>query len=184
MVRILGLDPGLTKTGWGVLDSDGSRLSHVANGTIVTTQASSMPERLAELDKAIQDTIVDYQPHEAAIEIIFLNVNAESTLKLAHARGVVSMVPARENLRVSEYGAKHIKKSIVGSGNAAKDQVQSMVQRLMPGVVFDSEDAADALAVAICHAHHRTIGAAVEAADRKQIKTGTRQGFAKRGARR
>ena len=163
MVRILGLDPGLTKTGWGVIDSDGARLKHVANGTKLTTASLTVPERLVELDLCISDVIRNFQPHEAAVEIIFMNVNADSTLKLAHARGVVSMVPARAQLPVAEYGAKHVKKSIVGSGNAAKDQVQMMVRRLLPSVKLESEDAADALAVAICHAHHRTF----------QVATGT-----------
>ncbi len=161
MVRIIGLDPGLNKTGWGVIVSEGNKLHHIANGTIRTDTLLSMAERLVTIDRGISEVIEAYQPDEASVEIIFLNINAQSTLKLAHARGVVLMVPARYGVIVREYGAKHVKKSIIGTGNAPKSQVEAMVSRLLPAVKFSSQDASDALAVAICHAHHRAFNASI-----------------------
>jgi crossover junction endodeoxyribonuclease RuvC len=157
MTRILGLDPGLRTTGWGVIDADPGRLRHVANGS-VQSGSGSTAERLRQLYDGIAEVIVEYRPESAAVEETFLNRNPGSTLKLGLARGVVLLAPARAGLAVEEYSANHIKKSVVGAGHAAKEQVSMMVGTLLPGCTFDGADAADALAVAICHAHHLETG--------------------------
>ena len=156
MVKLLGLDPGLRRTGWGVIRVEGLRLSHVANGTIVPTDGRPMGERLAALHDALAAVIAEHAPDEAAVEAVFVNKNPESTLKLGMARGVVMLTPARLGLSVAEYAANQVKKSVVGAGHAEKAQIQLMVRTLLPGCKIDSADAADALAVAICHAHHRS----------------------------
>jgi len=154
-VRILGLDPGLRTTGWGVLDVAGNRLRHVADGAVGSRDADDTATRLTQLYDGLMDVIARFRPDEAAVEETFVNKNPTSTLKLGLARGVVLLAPARAGLAVAEYGANHIKKSVVGAGHAQKTQVQMMVRTLLPGGAFTSPDAADALAVAICHAHHR-----------------------------
>ncbi len=151
---ILGLDPGLGTTGWGAIRSEGSRLSHVANGRLKTDAAARLANRLAQLDAMIAALLVDHAPEAVAIEEVFVNTNPQSTLKLAHARGVVLCAAAKAGLLVGEYAPRLVKKAIVGVGNAGKTQVEAMVARLLPGVTIDGPDAADALAVAICHAHH------------------------------
>lgn len=151
--RILGLDPGLQKTGWGVIVSEGNRLIHVANGFISTDAKAPTPKRLTQIDAGIAAVIAEHVPHEAAVEETFLNRNPGTTLKLGLARGVVLLTPARAGLPVAEYAAKAVKKSLVGYGSADKNQVATMVGRLLPGASPANEDAADALAVAICHAH-------------------------------
>ncbi len=151
--RIIGLDPGLQRTGWGIIVAEGNRLSHVANGVIQTVAKAPTPERLTEIDAGITAVIREFNPDEAAVEETFLNRNPGTTLKLGLARGVVLLTPARAGLPVSEYAAKEVKKSLVGYGSADKAQVAAMAARLLPGVEFANEDAADAIAVAICHAH-------------------------------
>ena len=151
--RIIGLDPGLQRTGWGVIVAEGNRLSHVANGVIQTLAKAPIPKRLTEIDAGISAVISEFHPDEAAVEETFLNRNPGTTLKLGLARGVVLLTPARAGLPVSEYAAKEVKKSLVGYGSADKTQVAAMASRLLPGVEFANEDAADAIAVAICHAH-------------------------------
>lgn len=148
---IIGIDPGLTCTGWGVIAKAGSRLSHVANGQIRTNTALSMAERLAELDAVLTDVILAHRPDAGAVEEVFVNVNPQSTLKLGQARGVAMVALARAGMPVAEYPTKVIKKALVGTGGAAKNQVQAMLRVLLPGVVLAGEDAADALAVAITH---------------------------------
>ena len=164
-MRLLGIDPGLRHTGWGIIDVEGSHLRYVADGAIHPKADLGLPERLVHLHHALAKVIADHRPAEAAVEETFVSQNAASTLKLGMARGVVVLVPALAGLPVSEYPANLIKKSVVGVGHATKDQVQMMVRRLLPGCRLDSEDSADALAVAICHAHHagtaRRIAAAV-----------------------
>jgi crossover junction endodeoxyribonuclease RuvC len=166
-MRLLGLDPGLRHTGWGIIDVEGSHLRYVADGAIHPKPELGLAERLVQLHHALAKVISDHRPAEAAVEETFVSQNAASTLKLGMARGVVVLVPALSGLAVSEYPANLIKKSVVGVGHATKDQVQMMVRRLLPGCRLDSEDSADALAVAICHAHHagtaRRIAAAVGA---------------------
>lgn len=163
-MRVLGLDPGLRITGWGIVDSEGSRLRHVANGRVISDNTRSLADRLVQLHDGLAAVLDEYAPDAAAIEETFVNKNPGSTLKLGMARGVVLFVPARAGVPVAEYAANAVKKAVVGVGHAAKEQVQMMVQRLLPGVAFTSADAADALAVAICHVHHAATAAAWAAA--------------------
>jgi crossover junction endodeoxyribonuclease RuvC len=156
MVRVLGIDPGLRFTGWGVLESDGNRLRHVADGVISTEAIADVPLRLKALDAALAELLARFLPDEAAVEETYVNRNATATLKLGYARGVALLAPARLGVPVFEYGAKTVKMAVVGTGNADKVQVGLMVRRLLPGAASKRADAADALAVAICHAHHRT----------------------------
>ncbi len=160
-MRLIGFDPGLRQTGWGVIESDGNRLGHVANGTVSTNASTDLASRLAELYDGLVRIIDQYSPVEAAVEETFVNKNPTSTLKLGQARGIVLLVPARAGVAVSEYTPNLIKKSIVGAGHAAKEQVQMMVGVLLPGTDIVNADAADALAVAICHAHHRASAEAI-----------------------
>jgi len=136
-----------------VIDVDGNRLRHVANGTLRSTASRSIAERLLELHDGVLGILDRYSPSETAVEETFVNKNPESTLKLGLARGAVLLAPAKQGLRVTEYAPNRVKKTVVGAGHANKDQVQIMVTKLLPDAVFDSADAADALAVAICHAH-------------------------------
>jgi len=160
---LIGLDPGLRLTGWGVIDVDGNRLRQVAQGVVKGAADRSLAERLAELFEAVASVVAEQKPAEAAVEETFVNMNAGSTLKLGQARGVVLLAPARAGLPVFEYAANLVKKSVVGTGHADKRQIAMMVGRLLPGVEATA-DAADALAVAICHAHHRATAQRVEAA--------------------
>ncbi len=151
---ILGLDPGLGTTGWGLIEAEGNRLRHVANGQLKTDAAAPLPERLASLAAQLEALLADHRPDSAAVEEVFVNKNPQSTLKLGQARGVVIMTAARAGLEVGEYAARLVKKAVVGNGNAEKAQVHAMVSRLLPGAKIAGADAADALAVAITHAHH------------------------------
>ena len=151
---ILGLDPGLGTTGWGLIRAEGNRLSHLANGRLKTDSAAPLPRRLAHLDAMLVALIADHAPESAAVEEVFVNADPQSTLKLGQARGVVLCAVARSGIEVGEYAARLVKKAVVGVGGAEKAQVHAMVARLLPGVKIDGADAADALAVAICHAHH------------------------------
>ena len=153
-MRILGIDPGLRHTGWGVIEVEGSRLRYVADGTLNPDPGLPLADRLVVLHEGLSKTIAGHQPDEAAVEETFVNKNPSSTLKLGLARGVALLVPALAGIVVAEYPANLIKKSLVGAGHADKAQVQMMVRRLLPGCSLTSADAADALAVAICHAHH------------------------------
>ncbi len=155
MVRLLGIDPGLRFTGWGIVEAEGNRLRHVADGVISTAGQDGVPLRLKALDDALAALLAHYLPAEAAVEETYVNRNATATLKLGYARGVALLAPARAGIAVFEYGAKTVKLAVVGTGNADKVQVGLMVRRLLPGAVQGRADAADALAVAICHAHHR-----------------------------
>ncbi len=150
---ILGLDPGLAATGWGVIAADGNRLSHIAHGTVKTPASSPLPDRLAALHDGLMAVISGHGVTEAAVEEVFVNSNPQSTLKLGQARGVVLLCAARAGLPVAEYATRLVKKALVGTGSADKAQVQAMVERLLPGVKVVGADAADALAVAIAHAH-------------------------------
>ena len=153
-MKILGLDPGLGTTGWGLIEADGNRLRHLANGQLKTDSSTELPRRLAHLADQLDALIADERPDSAAVEEVFVNKNPQSTLKLGQARGVVIMVAARGGLEVGEYAARLVKKAVVGNGNAEKAQVHAMVSRLLPGARIAGPDAADALAVAITHAHH------------------------------
>ena len=151
---ILGLDPGLGTTGWGLILAEGNRLSHIANGQIKTRAADPLPQRLADLASQLEALLSEHAPAAAAAEEVFVNKNPQSTLKLSHARGVALMLAARSGIAVGEYAPTLVKKAVVGTGGADKAQVHAMVQRLLPGVAIAGPDAADALAVAITHAHH------------------------------
>ena len=151
---ILGLDPGLGTTGWGVILAQDNRLSHIANGQISTDAKMALAQRLVALDRALVDVILAHQPQSAAVEEVFVNVNPQSTLKLGQARGVILLAAAKSGIAIGEYAARLVKKAVVGTGGADKTQVHAMVARLLPGVKISGADAADALAVAITHAHH------------------------------
>jgi crossover junction endodeoxyribonuclease RuvC len=159
MVRIIGIDPGLRRCGWGIIESEGNRLRYVACGTLAPRTDMSLADRLAELHAGLRALIELHRPDEAAVEETFVNAGARSALQLGQARGVALMTPASMGLLTAEYAANLVKKSVVGAGHAEKQQVQLMVKTLLPAADFRGADAADALAIAICHAHHRTIAA-------------------------
>ncbi|HVM23612.1 MAG TPA: crossover junction endodeoxyribonuclease RuvC [Sphingomicrobium sp.] len=154
MPRILGLDPGLGTTGWGLIEAEGNRLAHIANGQLKTDPADALPRRLAALADQLEALIAEHGPDAAAAEEVFVNKNPQSTLKLGQARGVALMCAARRGIEVGEYSPALVKKAVVGTGSAEKAQVHAMVSRLLPGINIAGSDAADALAVAITHAHH------------------------------
>ncbi len=154
-IRILGIDPGLRNTGWGVVDSDGSRLAYVACGTVRSDAGETLSERLRQLMDGLAHVISAHAPDEAAVEETFVNRDPQSALKLGQARGVALLAPAMAGLPVAEYAANLVKKTVVGAGHAEKAQVAMMVRVLLPKSELKSADAADALAVAICHAQHR-----------------------------
>jgi crossover junction endodeoxyribonuclease RuvC len=154
-IRILGIDPGLRRTGWGVIDIDGTRLTFVGCGSVATDERATMGERLVAIHEGLCGVIADYRPIESAVEATFVNKDAAATLKLGQARGVALLVPAQAGLVVAEYAPNLVKKAIVGAGHCEKTQIRMMVGVLLPKADPPSEDAADALAVAICHAHHR-----------------------------
>jgi crossover junction endodeoxyribonuclease RuvC len=153
-MKLLGLDPGLRITGWGVVEADGNNLSHIADGALKIDARGSLAERLAALYEGLQQVLDLHRPDEAAVEETFVNRNPASALKLGQARGVVLLAPAAFGIPVAEYPANVVKKSVVGVGHADKRQIDAMVRMLLPGCAAATPDAADALAVAICHAHH------------------------------
>ncbi len=165
-MRLIGLDPGLNRTGWGVIDAEGNRLRYVACGLIAVPEKGSLGLRLASLFRALNGVLDRFEPDQAAVEESFVNRNPASTLKLGMARGVVLLAPAARGLPVFEYAANLIKKSVTGAGHAEKRQVEAMVRRLLPGAAADTSDAADALACAICHAHHVATSRALESVAR------------------
>lgn len=152
-MRVLGIDPGLRNLGWGVIDVEGARLTHVANG-ICHSQTGDLADRLLTLHSQLTDVLRRFRPEAAAVELTFVNKDAVATLKLGQARGIALLVPAQAGLVVGEYAPNAVKKTVVGVGHAAKVQVDHMVRLHLPGVEIAGADAADALAVAICHAHH------------------------------
>lgn len=155
MVRIIGIDPGLRNTGWGVIAVDGVKLSYVADGALHSDAERPLAERLLQLHSQLLDVIRDFAPDEAAVEETFVNTDARATLKLGQARGALMLAPAMLNLPVSEYAPNTVKKAVVGAGHAEKDQVKHMVKLLLPKARMRTADSTDALAVAICHAHYR-----------------------------
>ena len=163
-VRIIGIDPGLRRTGWGVIESDGHRLAYVASGTVVSIAKDTLAERLVQLFEGMNAVLAAWMPAEAAVENTFVNKDAGATLKLGQARGIALVSPALAGLPVSEYAPNMVKKTVVGSGHAGKDQIRAMIGHLLPRATPDSEDEADALAIAITHAHHRA-WASLEAAE-------------------
>lgn len=152
-MRVLGIDPGLRNTGWGVIETEGSRLRHIANG-VVRSDGTDLGARLVMLYRGLCAVIAAHAPDAAAVEQTFVNKDATGTLKLGQARGIAMLAPAEAGLTVGEYAPNAVKKAVVGVGHAQKEQVQHMVRIHLPGVIFAGPDAADALAIAICHAHH------------------------------
>ena len=150
---LIGLDPGLQSTGWGVIEAQGNRLRHIANGAVKSRASDALADRLLTLHDGLMGVLAAHAPDGAAVEEVFVNTNPQSTLKLGQARGVVLLVAARSGLPVAEYATRLVKKAVVGVGNADKRQIRAMVERLLPGCKVAGEDAADALAVAITHAH-------------------------------
>ncbi|MEL3890334.1 crossover junction endodeoxyribonuclease RuvC [Ferrovibrio sp. MS7] len=163
--RIIGLDPGLRATGWGVIEAEGNRLRHIAHGTIRINPDEELAYRLRFLHDALVQVLAEWQPQSAAVEETFVNQNPASTLKLGQARGIVLLAPAQAGLPVAEYAPNLIKKAVVGVGHAEKEQVHAMVKRLLPGVAVKGADAADALAVAIAHAHLAATQGRIRAAE-------------------
>ncbi len=162
-IRIIGIDPGLRRTGWGVIETLGNSLKFVAAGTVKSDDKLELASRLCQLYDGLSGVIHAQMPHEAAVENTFVNVDAAATLKLGQARGIAMLVPAQAGLLVAEYAPNAVKKAVIGVGHGDKTQIQMMVKVLLPKSVVDSADAADALAIAICHAHHRQ-GAAMRRA--------------------
>ena len=154
-IRILGIDPGLRRTGWGAICCEGNRLSFLGSGTVTSNDTGSLAERLLELHGGLARVLTQWRPDEAAVEQTFVNVNAAATLKLGHARAIALLVPAAAGLAVAEYAPNAVKKAVVGAGHADKRQIRKMVQVLLPTADFSGDDAADALAIAITHAHQR-----------------------------
>ncbi len=156
LIRILGIDPGLRRTGWGLIESEGNRLIHIACGSVETGERDDLGTRLLAIHDGLIAVIERYRPQEAAVEATFVNSNAAATLKLGQARGIAMLVPAKAGLTVAEYAPNVVKKTVVGAGHGEKSQIRMMIGVLLPKADPQSEDAADALAIAICHAHHRT----------------------------
>ncbi|MET0545026.1 MAG: crossover junction endodeoxyribonuclease RuvC [Caulobacterales bacterium] len=154
-IRIIGIDPGLRRTGWGVVEAIGNSLRFVAAGTVRSDEKAALANRLCQLHDGLVEVMRIYTPDEAAVESTFVNRDATATLKLGQARGIAMLVPALGGLNVAEYAPNAVKKAVIGVGKGEKNQIVMMVKVLMPKAVFDTEDAADALAIAICHAHHR-----------------------------
>ncbi len=155
-IRIIGLDPGLRRTGWGVVDCEGNRLTYIACGSVETSERECLAARLAALHAGLAAVIAAHAPAEAAVEETFVNADPRSALKLGQARGIVLLAPAQAGLVVAEYAPNLVKKSVVGAGRAEKIQVRKMIAVLLPKARPESDDACDALALAITHAHHRT----------------------------
>ena len=154
-VRIIGIDPGLRNTGWGVIEAEGTRLSYVADGSVHSDTDAPLATRLLQIHTQLAEILQRYAPDEAAIEETFVNKDARATLKLGQARGAAMLAPALAGIRVAEYAPNVVKKSVVGAGHAEKDQVKHMVKVLLPRAELNTADSIDALAIAICHAHHR-----------------------------
>lgn len=162
-MRVIGIDPGLRRTGWGVIDVAGNRMTHVANG-VCTSEGSALAARLLMLHDGLTAVLARYRPDQAAVEQTFVNKDAVGTLKLGQARGIALLVPAQAGLPVAEYAPNAVKKVVVGVGHADKRQVEHMVRLQLPGVEIAGADASDALAIALCHAHHAKFGGRLEAA--------------------
>ena len=154
-IRILGIDPGLRRTGWGVIDVAGNRLSFVACGSVSTDDKAALAARLVAIHDGLSLIVEQFGPAEAAVEATFVNKDATATLKLGQARGIALLIPARAGLEVAEYAPNLVKKTIVGAGHSDKTQIRMMIGVLLPKADPQSDDAADALAIAVCHAHHR-----------------------------
>lgn len=171
-MRVLGIDPGLRNLGWGVIDVTGVKLSHVANGVCTSDGKAELASRLLSLHDQLTEVLRQFAPDTAAVEQTFVNKDGAGTLKLGQARGVAMLVPAQAGLEIGEYSANKVKKAVVGVGHADKRQVAHMVTMLLPGCVLKGPDAADALAIAICHAHHAKSANHLEIALRRADRKG------------
>jgi crossover junction endodeoxyribonuclease RuvC len=167
-IRIIGIDPGLRRTGWGIVESDGVRLAYVASGLVTSDGGGELAYRLREIYEGLCGVIARYGPQEAAVEETFVNKDARATLKLGQARGMALLAPASSGLKVAEYPPNVIKKTVTGTGHGEKRQVAAMVGFLLPRARFGGADEADALAIAICHANHRSVGWVKRSADPTQ----------------
>lgn len=154
-IRIIGIDPGLRRTGWGIVEADGSRLTYVASGLITSDAEDDLAYRLRSIHEGLSAVLAAHRPVEAAVEETFVNKDARATLKLGQARGIALLAPAQKGLRIAEYPPNVIKKTVTGTGHGEKGQIQAMIGFLLPKAKFESADEADALAIAICHASHR-----------------------------
>jgi crossover junction endodeoxyribonuclease RuvC len=154
-IRILGVDPGLRRTGWGMIDVSGNRLVFIACGSVATSDKATLAERLVTIHDGLTRVMEEFSPDEAAVEATFVNKDASATLKLGQARGVALLIPARAGIPVAEYAPNLVKKTIVGAGHCEKEQIRQMLRVLLPKADPPTHDAADALAIAVCHAHHR-----------------------------
>lgn len=182
-LKLLGIDPGLRSTGWGVVEMTGAKLTHLGNGTVKSDGSLSLAERLVMLEAGLVKVMEQFLPHEAAVETAFMARDAVAALKLGHARGIALLVPARAGIPVAEYAPTKIKKSVVGAGHAGKAQIRMMVEILLPRCEIDSEHSADALATAICHAHMRGSSGRIEAALAKiDAAGGAKKTSSQRGA--
>lgn len=157
VIRIIGIDPGLRRTGWGVIAVQGNKLAYLADGHAISDDSRPLPARLLQLQDQLTAVLAEWRPEEAAVEETFINKDGRATLKLGHARAVALLVPANAGATVAEYAPNLIKKTVVGVGHADKRQVRHMVEQLLPRCSPKSDDSADALAIAICHAHHRRV---------------------------
>ncbi len=171
-IRIMGVDPGLRHTGWGIVESDGVRLTYIASGHISSTSNEELAYRLREIFEGLTSVLKSFKPLEAAVEETFVNDNARATLKLGQARGMAMLAPAMLGLRVAEYSPNLVKKTVVGAGHAEKGQVQAMIGFLLPKAKVETADEADALAIAICHANHRT-SAVARVAESEAVAAGS-----------
>jgi crossover junction endodeoxyribonuclease RuvC len=162
-IRIIGIDPGLRRTGWGIVEAEGSRLIYVASGLITSDAEDDLAYRLRSIYEGLVGVIASFAPHEAAVEETFVNKDARATLKLGQARGMALLAPALKGLRVAEYPPNVIKKTVTGTGHGEKRQIAAMIGFLLPKARFDGADEADALAIAICHASHRASARALAA---------------------
>jgi len=167
IIRIAGFDPGLSRTGWGIIEADGMKLAHIANGVVTTMTSQSLGMRLAALYRGICAILEEHAPHAVAVEQAFVAKDPLAAMKLGHARAIALLAAAEAGLEIAEYAPNHVKKSVVGVGHADKLQVQAMVKRLLPSVLFEAADAADALACAIAHAHLAGTRARIAAALRQ-----------------
>ncbi len=173
-IRIIGIDPGLRRTGWGVIETDGVKLGFIACGSVSSGNAESLGVRLRQIFDGLMGVLAELEPAEAAIEQTFVNRDAAATLKLGQARGIAMLVPAMAGLSIAEYAPNAVKKTVIGVGHGDKDQIRAMVRCLLPKAIPDSADAADALAIAITHAHSRKsskLDQAVARADRRAQRT-------------
>jgi crossover junction endodeoxyribonuclease RuvC len=162
-IRIIGIDPGLRRTGWGIVEADGVRLAYVASGLITSDSEDALAYRLRALYQGLIEVLARFSPQEAAVEETFVNKDARATLKLGQARGMALLAPAQKGLRIAEYPPNVVKKTVTGTGHGEKRQIAAMIGFLLPKARFDSADEADALAIAICHASHRSTARAIAA---------------------